>query len=104
MFRQLLVVVQGLIPAKDHEALLCFAVWADTLWLPSYTGAQPMVHGMCADPPHCATDAQFEGMDGLVERMVDALRPAASKSLAGGYMLSIYLFGADRHIPSICLS
>jgi len=53
MFRQLLVVCHGLVPAKDWEALLCYARWADMLWLDSYTGALPVILVLCgyAPPP-----------------------------------------------------
>ena len=51
MFRQLLVVCHGLVPAKDWEALLCYAWWADMLWLDSYTGALPVILVLCGYPP-----------------------------------------------------
>ena len=60
MFRQLLVVCHGLVPAKDWEALLCYARWADMLWLDSYTGALPVIHCCVVMPPLCNREGVCE--------------------------------------------
>ena len=38
MFRQLVIIVHGLIPARDHLAMIMYAKWADMLYLKEYTG------------------------------------------------------------------
>jgi len=39
MFRQLIVVVHGLIPAREWLAMIRYVRWADLLFLDQYTGA-----------------------------------------------------------------
>ena len=39
MFRQLIVVVHGLISPREWLAMIHYVRWADLLYLPHYTGA-----------------------------------------------------------------
>ncbi len=77
MFRQLLVVCHGLLPAKDWEALLCYARWADMLWLNSYTGALAVFHVLCGYAPPCATEEEFVQLDERAQEMVRAFKASS---------------------------